>query len=106
MRMMEAADRVGATTVLLQGGLNPEIPWEFYPTIVSESRKRYPDHESRAAYDRAIELAGNTAEIAYLTRTAISWREKFLPTACRMRGEAFVEQVSGQTQPPGQGGNG
>jgi RNA polymerase sigma-70 factor (ECF subfamily) len=24
--------------------------------------------ESRAAYDRAIELAGNTAEIAYLTR--------------------------------------
>jgi RNA polymerase sigma-70 factor, ECF subfamily len=25
-------------------------------------------HESRAAYDKAIELAGNTAEIAYLTR--------------------------------------
>jgi len=25
-------------------------------------------HESRAAYDRAIELAGNTAETAYLTR--------------------------------------
>lgn len=24
--------------------------------------------ESRAAYDTAIELAGNTAEIAYLTR--------------------------------------
>ena len=24
--------------------------------------------ESRAAYDRAIELAGNTAETAYLTR--------------------------------------
>jgi RNA polymerase sigma-70 factor (ECF subfamily) len=24
--------------------------------------------ESRAAYDKAIELAGNTAEIAYLTR--------------------------------------
>ena len=42
MRMMEAADQLGATTVLLQGGLNPEIPWEFYPTIVSEARKRYP----------------------------------------------------------------
>ena len=43
MRMMENAERLGATTVLLQGGLNPEIPWEFYPTIVRESRRRYPN---------------------------------------------------------------
>ena len=42
MEMMEAADRLGATTVLLQGGLNPAIPWEFYPKIVRESRRRYP----------------------------------------------------------------
>ncbi len=42
MDMMERADRLGATTVLLQGGLNPEIPWEFYPTIVREARRRYP----------------------------------------------------------------
>jgi dehypoxanthine futalosine cyclase len=42
MRMMEAADKVGATTVLLQGGLNPEIPWSFYTTIVRESRRRFP----------------------------------------------------------------
>lgn len=42
MRMMEQADRLGATTVLLQGGLNPEIPWEFYTTIVREARRRYP----------------------------------------------------------------
>jgi cyclic dehypoxanthinyl futalosine synthase len=42
MRMMAAADRLGATTVLLQGGLNPAIPWEFYPAIVRESRQRYP----------------------------------------------------------------
>ena len=42
MKMMAAADQVGATTVLLQGGLNPAIPWEFYPTIVREARKRYP----------------------------------------------------------------
>ena len=42
MRMMETADRLGATTVLLQGGLNPAIPWEFYPAIVRESRRRYP----------------------------------------------------------------
>jgi cyclic dehypoxanthinyl futalosine synthase len=42
MEMMATADRLGATTVLLQGGLNPEIPWEFYPTIVREARARYP----------------------------------------------------------------
>jgi cyclic dehypoxanthinyl futalosine synthase len=42
MGMMEQAHRLGATTVLLQGGLNPEIPWEFYPTIVREARRRYP----------------------------------------------------------------
>ena len=42
MRMVAAADRLGATTVLLQGGLNPEIPWEFYPAIVRETRRRYP----------------------------------------------------------------
>jgi dehypoxanthine futalosine cyclase len=43
MRMMENARGFGATTVLLQGGLNPEIPWEFYPGIVREARKRYPE---------------------------------------------------------------
>src|SRR5262245_32107220 len=43
MAMMENARRLGATTVLLQGGLNPEIPWSFYPGIVSEARKRYPE---------------------------------------------------------------
>ncbi|OGF24616.1 MAG: hypothetical protein A2V63_02950, partial [Candidatus Eisenbacteria bacterium RBG_19FT_COMBO_70_11] len=42
MKMMADADRLGATTVLLQGGLNPAIPWEFYPTIVREARRRYP----------------------------------------------------------------
>ena len=42
MKMMAAADRLGATTVLLQGGLNPAIPWEFYPAIVREAKRRYP----------------------------------------------------------------
>jgi len=42
MRMVAAADLLGATTVLLQGGLNPAIPWEFYPTIVRETKRRYP----------------------------------------------------------------
>ena len=43
MRMMENARGFGATTVLLQGGLNPDIPWEFYTSIVREARKRYPE---------------------------------------------------------------
>ncbi len=43
MAMMERASQLNATTVLLQGGLNPEIPWEFYPTIVREARRRYPN---------------------------------------------------------------
>ncbi len=42
MKMMADADRLGATTVLLQGGLNPAIAWEFYPAIVREARRRYP----------------------------------------------------------------
>lgn len=42
MQMMEAAQKLGATTVLLQGGLNPKIPWEFYTTIVREARARFP----------------------------------------------------------------
>jgi len=42
MKMLAAADRLGATTVLLQGGLNPAIPWEFYPAIVRETKRRYP----------------------------------------------------------------
>ena len=42
MKMMADADALGATTVLLQGGLNPEIPWAFYPAIVREARRRFP----------------------------------------------------------------
>ena len=42
MKMMAQADQLGATTVLLQGGLNPEIPWEFYPAVVRAARARYP----------------------------------------------------------------
>jgi cyclic dehypoxanthinyl futalosine synthase len=32
----------GATTVLLQGGLNPELPLDYYTTLVRETRKRFP----------------------------------------------------------------
>jgi cyclic dehypoxanthinyl futalosine synthase len=39
----ELAKTYGCTTVLLQGGLNPAIPWEFYPKLVRTVRERYPD---------------------------------------------------------------
>jgi predicted RNA polymerase sigma factor len=40
--------------------------------IIAELRLRR-GQESREAYDKAIELAGNTAETAYLTAAATSW---------------------------------
>ncbi len=36
------AETYGCTTVLLQGGLNPAIAWEFYPRLVRAVRERYP----------------------------------------------------------------
>jgi len=38
----KAAD-MGVTTVLLQGGLNDEIPFDYYKDLVRETRRRYPD---------------------------------------------------------------
>jgi RNA polymerase sigma-70 factor (ECF subfamily) len=40
----------------------------YHVTRADLLRRLGRSHEARAAYDRAIELAGNTAEIAYLTR--------------------------------------
>ena len=40
---VEKARAYGCTTVLLQGGLNPSIPWEFYPRLVRSVREKYPD---------------------------------------------------------------
>ena len=40
----------------------------FHATHADLLRRLGRDLESRAAYDKAIELAGNTAEVAYLTR--------------------------------------
>ena len=36
------AESYGCTTVLLQGGLNPQVPWEFYPALVRAVRERFP----------------------------------------------------------------
>ena len=40
-KIKKAADQ-GATTVLLQGGLNPELPLDYYTSLVRETRKRFP----------------------------------------------------------------
>jgi cyclic dehypoxanthinyl futalosine synthase len=40
---IELAAAKGATTVLLQGGHNPELPLEYYLTIVRETRRRFPE---------------------------------------------------------------
>jgi len=39
---VESAAANGATTVLLQGGHNPELPLEYYLTIVRETLRRFP----------------------------------------------------------------
>jgi len=40
-KIKTAADQ-GATTVLLQGGLNPELPLEYYVSLVRETRRCFP----------------------------------------------------------------
>ena len=40
---VEFAAAKGATTVLLQGGHNPELPLDYYLTIVRETRRRFPE---------------------------------------------------------------
>ena len=43
MEKIERAAGEGATTILLQGGHNPELPLEYYLELVRESRRRFPD---------------------------------------------------------------
>lgn len=40
-RMALAVER-GCTTVLMQGGLNPELPFEYYTEMVRATRQRFP----------------------------------------------------------------
>ncbi|MBI4282287.1 MAG: dehypoxanthine futalosine cyclase [Chloroflexi bacterium] len=42
MEMVGKAVARGATTVLLQGGLNSSLPMEYYEELVRETRRRYP----------------------------------------------------------------
>lgn len=42
MEKVGHASALGATTVLLQGGHNPEIPLDYYLALIRETKKRFP----------------------------------------------------------------
>ena len=42
MEMLGQAQAKGVTTVLMQGGLNPKLPMEYYTDLVREARRQYP----------------------------------------------------------------
>ena len=43
MEQVGLAVEKGVTTVLLQGGLNPALPMEYYEDLIRQTRRRYPD---------------------------------------------------------------
>lgn len=42
LRSFELAKQAGLTTVLLQGGLHPDLPLSYYTTLVREASTKYP----------------------------------------------------------------
>ena len=42
LQKVETASLGGATTVLLQGGHNPDLPLDYYLSLVRETRRRFP----------------------------------------------------------------
>jgi cyclic dehypoxanthinyl futalosine synthase len=61
---VEFAASRGATTLLLQGGHNPALPLDYYTTLVSETRRRFPQvtpHFFTASEIRTV------AEVSHLT---------------------------------------
>jgi cyclic dehypoxanthinyl futalosine synthase len=43
MKMFASVQELGVTTVLLQGGLNDALPFDYYLDLVRETRRRFPD---------------------------------------------------------------
>lgn len=43
MHLFARARAMGVTTVLLQGGLNDDLPFEYYTHLVRETRRQFPD---------------------------------------------------------------
>ncbi len=54
MEHFERAQRAGLTTVLLQGGVNPELKIDYYTGLVRAARKQYP--EIHPHFFTAVEL--------------------------------------------------
>ena len=42
MEKIQRSVDLGATTILLQGGHNPDVPLDYYVTLVRETRQRFP----------------------------------------------------------------
>ena len=64
LRKVEAASLGGATTVLLQGGHNPDLPLDYYLSLVRETRRRFPSvtpHFFSASEIRTMALTSGLA---------------------------------------------
>ena len=68
LEMVGRSRALGATTVLLQGGVNPKLPLEYYLAIVRGTRERYPDVTPH--FWTAIEVEG-MAEVSGLSVRAV-----------------------------------
>lgn len=64
MNKIAATRHLGVTTVLLQGGLHPDLPMSYYVDLVATTKKRFP--EMTPHYFSASEI-GNMAEVNGLT---------------------------------------
>ena len=63
--MMEQVGKVvdkGVTTVLMQGGLNPALPLEYYEELIQETRRRYPQitphYFSAPEFQKMVQVSG------------------------------------------------
>jgi cyclic dehypoxanthinyl futalosine synthase len=71
MEKIEVAASKGATTVLLQGGHNPALPLENYLTLVTETRRRFPQvtpHFFRASEIQTIAQVSGLTIVNVLDR--------------------------------------
>ncbi len=64
MAHMERAKKAGLTTVLLQGGVNEELPLQYYLDLVTTARQQYP--ELHPHFFTAVELT-HCARLSNLT---------------------------------------
>lgn len=68
LEMVGRSRALGATTVLLQGGVNPKLPLEYYLAIVRGTREHYPDVTPH--FWTSIEVEG-MAEVSGLSVRAV-----------------------------------